>query len=393
MINKNILTKSVQDFINQNLNIAIDKLLFSKPVFENINNSELADQIVAKNKCIKKLPLWFRTSNIYLPKPLSIEQSSSEKSAKYKASLVRGKSLIDLTGGFGVDDYYFAQKIDKVIHCEINKELSEIVKHNTSILKANNIECKNLDSTQYIKENKNKYDWIFIDPSRRNKTKGKVFLIEDCSPNLPEILDDLLDKSENIMVKFAPMLDISEALRKIPFIYKVEVVAVDNNVKEILLFINKKESNDIFYRAINITKHSNDIFDYYPLKTHIPTYSTPKKYLFEPNSAINKTGAFLAICSKFEIDKLSKNSHLYTSEKLIDFPGRRFEIIETAQYKPKLLKNKFKDNKANIAIKNFPDSVEKIRKKTKIKDGGNDYVFFTKDINDKPMVLICKQIF
>ena len=174
-MNKDILHKEVQDFINSNLNTDVSKLIFKGSPFEDISIQEIAAQIESKKKAQNKLPTWFHTSSIYYPNKLNIEQTSSEITANYKANLISGESLIDLTGGFGVDSYYFSKQFKKVTHCEINAALSELAAYNYQQLHALNIKPIHTDGITYLQAQKEQYDWIFIDPSRRSDVKGKVF--------------------------------------------------------------------------------------------------------------------------------------------------------------------------------------------------------------------------
>ncbi|MBC7440546.1 MAG: RsmD family RNA methyltransferase, partial [Flavobacterium sp.] len=208
-MNKSILNIDIQLFINNNISNSIVDLALQKNPFPKENWTEILNQIASKSKAKNKLPTWFSSENIIYPAKISVEQTSSETTANYKSTLVSGENLIDLTGGFGVDDFYFSKKIKNVVHCEINENLSEIVQHNFEILKARNIKCYFGDSLDILKNLNTQFDWIYIDPSRRNDVKGKVFMLKDCLPNVPELLDLYFKFSDNILVKTAPILDIS----------------------------------------------------------------------------------------------------------------------------------------------------------------------------------------
>lgn len=391
-MNNNILTKKIQEFINSNLKSDLTKLILKGSPFENISIQEIAEQILAKSKCEKKLPTWFSCKNIYYPNKLNIEQTSSEVTAKYKSNLVSGNSIIDITGGFGVDALYFSQKVNFVTHCEINNELSQIVSHNLEQLNVTNIKTQINDGIEFLKKSKEKYDWIYTDPSRRNDAKGKVFLLEDCLPNIPENLDILFKKTDNILIKVSPILDITSAINEIKFIKEIHCISVKNEVKELLFILEKNYYQSIKIQTINFTKKGEQVFSFQYNEDISTSFSEPNKYLFEPNSAILKAGGFSQISQQLKIDKLHKHSHLYTSNKLIDFPGRCFEIIHEISYDKKLLKKLIPSKKANITTRNFPETVDQIRKKTGIKDGGNQYLFFTTNFKSDYIVLICKKI-
>jgi hypothetical protein len=391
-LNKAILNNEVQDFINSNLKSDITKLILKGSSFNTVSIQEIAEQIEAKNKCKKKLPTWFTSKNIYYPNKLNIEQTSSEITAKHKANLVSGKTLIDLTGGFGIDSYYFSQKVKNVTHCEINEELSEIVSYNYTELDVKNIKTFAENGFDYLKKINTKFDWIYADPSRRNETKRKVFLLQDCLPNIPENLDFLFQFTNNILLKTSPILDIRSALNELKFVKEIHVVAVENEVKEVLFLLQKNYNQQSDFKTINHTKKSTEIFNFNFNSIFSATYSEPKKYVYEPNAAILKAGAFQQISTLYKINKLQQNSHLYTSENLINFPGRVFKIIQTTTYNKKELAKIIPTKKANITTRNFPDSVAQIRKKINFKEGGNIYLFFTTDINNKRIVLICEKV-
>lgn len=390
---KTILNTEIQEFITQNVSSSISKLALQKNPFPDTEWIRILNQIEAKAKAKEKLPIWFNTKNIIYPSKVSVEQTSSEPTALYKTNIVSGEQLIDLTGGFGVDDYFFATKIKQVVHCEINPELSETVKHNFEQLNIKNIECFSGDSLETLKKLNRKWDWIYIDPSRRNDVKGKVFMLKDCLPNVPENLDFYFENSNAILIKTAPLLDISAGLSELKNVKTIHIVALENEVKELLWELHKDYSGDISLKTVNLNKRAVDTFEFVlNQESKIPDYSLPKNYLYEPNSAIMKSGGFDEVGLSFNLNKLHKHSHLYTSEELISFPGRIFEITNTFLYNKSEMKNYLSGKQSNITTRNFPDSVDTIRKKWKIKDGGNLYTFFTTDVNNNKIVLICAKI-
>ena len=388
-----ILNPEIQKFIDANIGAPVSNLALHKNPFPETNWIEILNQIAAKTKAKDKLPTFFKTENIIYPSKISVEQTSSEKTAQYKASIVNGETLIDLTGGFGVDDLYFSKVMKNVIHCEINEELSAIVKHNFETLQINTIQCEQGDSYEILKNTTRQFDWIYIDPSRRNDAKGKVFMLKDCLPNVPELLSFYFSKAANILLKTAPILDISAGLLEVSNVKCIHIVAVDNEVKELLWELSKSFTGNPVLKTINITSEKREEFSFeLDSISNYPKYGFPKKYLFEPNSAIMKSGGFNEIGIQFNLDKLHQHSHLYTSDNNIDFPGRIFEIQESISYTKNDMKSFLENKKANITTRNFPDSVEEIRKKGKIKDGGNLYCFFTTDMNNHKIVLICTKI-
>lgn len=394
MFNKNILNAEVQQFILHNEKVDISKLILSNSTFEKVTIKEIAEQIEAKKKCEKKLPKWYTQKNIYYPNKLNIEQSSSEITAIYKASLLNGENLIDITGGFGVDTYYFSQKNKEVVYCEMDKRLAEIATHNFCQLKASNISAFNTDGIDYLKNTLQKFTFIYADPSRRSEVKNRVFLLEDSKPNVLSNLDLFFKKSNFVLLKLAPLLDLKSTLRQLKFTKEVHVVSVHNEVKELLFLLEKNYHSEVNIKTINFTKKDIEKCSFkVDDNCFFANYSYPKNYLYEPNVAILKSGAFNQVAAKFNVDKLHKHSHLYTSNGLVEnFRGRIFKIIKVLNYHKKELKKELPTNKANITVRNFPESVAQIRKKTKLKDGGENYLFFTTLVKNEKKIILCKKI-
>ncbi|MHA3787105.1 THUMP-like domain-containing protein [Flavobacterium hauense] len=388
MLLKKFLSEEVQQFIKDNTGKPVTQLALQKNPFPDMEWTEIIGQIAAREKAKEKLPEWFDTDNIIYPSKISVEQTSSEITAKYKSGLISGESLIDLTGGFGVDDYYFSKRLKHVMHCEQDLHLSSIAKHNFEMLGATNIECMPGDSTDTLDILKKHSDWIYIDPSRRNDAKGKVFMLKDCLPNVPEHLDTYFKHAHNILIKTAPILDISAGLGELHSVKGIHIVAVNNEVKELLWILENGFRGTPVLTAINLVKDGEDIFTTSYEPADEAPYSLPKKYLYEPNAAIMKSGAFDAVAHHYDIGKLHKHTQLYTSDELIIFEGRRFVIDEIVPYQKAEMKT-LEGKKMNVTVRNFPMAVEDIRKKWKIKDGGDTYAFFTTNSKNEKVVLVC----
>jgi len=326
-------------------------------------------------------------------KTSSLFGTISEISAQYKASIIKGKTLIDLTGGFGIDCFYFAKKFHKVTHCEMNKNLSEIVHHNYHILGVKNITTITGNGLEILIKNDTNYDWIYIDPSRRNDAKGKVFMLADCSPNIPENISDIFHYAANIMIKTSPVLDLSIGIKELPFIKEIHIIAIKNEVKELLWILEKGYQDKIHIKTINKKKEGQEVFDFNHLEEQNTkaTYNHPQSYLYEPNAAILKSGAFNLIAKRLKVDKLHQHSHLYTSKEYIDFPGRSFKIIDIYPYNKKVIKKHIGKTKGNISIRNFPEAVDQLKNTFKVKDGGENYYFFTTDMQHNKIMIYCKK--
>jgi len=392
-LNNSILNIEIQEFINRNLKSDVSTLILKGTSFPKVDTKEIIEQIEAKKRCKKKLPTWFSSANIYYPNKVNIEQTSSEIAAKYKSNLIAGDAILDLTGGFGVDCFYFSKQFKTVEHCEINESLSNIVAHNYKQLKIKNINTIPIDGISYLSESKRVYDWIYIDPSRRHDNKGKVFFLKDCLPNLPEHLDLLFKHSKHILVKTSPLLDVSIGIDELKYVKTIHVVAINNEVKELLWVLEDKYQEDITIETVNIRKENEEHFSTSINKEaeSESKYHAPLSYLYEPNAAILKAGGFHSISKQLDTYKLHKHSHLYTKDTLIDFPGRRFKVENIVPYNKKELR-KTRISKANITTRNFPETVMQIRKKHKINDGGNIYLFFTTTTEQKRIVIVARKV-
>ena len=391
-MNKSILKSDVQVFINKNISSNIQSLILGGSLFKEVDIKELVEQIEAKKKCQLKLKTWFKTSNIYFPNKLNIEQTSSETTAIIKSNLINGKSLLDLTGGLGVDSYYFSKKFKSVAYCETNAKLAKIAAHNFMILKANNISSLCCDGINFLKNCKEKFDWIYIDPSRRDNKKNKKILIEDCSPNIMIIEDLIYKRTNKVLIKMSPMLDISKAIQLIKNVNTVYVIAVKNEVKELLFHLEKDYNSEITITTINSHHDKSDYFSFkiFQEKTAEAKYSTVKQFLYEPNAAVMKSGAFRLVSEYFKLYKLDINTHLYTSNtKIKNFPGKIYKIISTHNYHKKSIRQIIIGHKANLKTRNFPEKTEKLKKIFKISDGGENYLFFTSNLKNK-IVIDCQ---
>lgn len=390
-MNTALLHKEVQEFIEEHYKDDVSKILFRGSPFREVSAQELGVQLSGKRKAEKKLPLFFNTRGIMYPPTLNLEQTSSEKTAEYKASLVNGDTLIDLTGGFGIDSFYFSKKLKNVLHCEMNPELSELAAHNFEILGAENIQLYTGDGLEFLENSEAAFDWVYIDPSRRDSTGGRVFLLSDCLPNVPDQLDMIFGKTDSILLKTSPLLDLQAGLNELHSVKEIHIVAVNNDVKELLWVLKKGFLGEVKIKTINLGKKKNQTFEAEFGNDHHINYALPKKFLFEPNAAIMKSGLFTSLSAEMDLEKLHPNTHLFTSEVLKDFPGRKFEILEVLPYKKKKLKSQLNFTKAHISTRNFPLSVENLRKQLKLKDGGDTYLFFVTAANEEKLVLICRK--
>ncbi|MGC6284890.1 MAG: class I SAM-dependent methyltransferase [Polaribacter sp.] len=391
-IYEDILASKVQQFIKENYKKDIPSLVLKGSPFSHIPIEELLQQIESKRKAEKKLPYWFSNDGIVYPKKISLEQCSSESTAEYKASIVSGNSLIDVTGGFGIDTYYFSKQFKEVTYCEINEELAAVVEHNLKQLKVDNVSIKATNGIRYLKEVDEPFDVLFVDPSRRDDVKGKVFLLKDCVPYLPPKIPFLLSKAKTLLIKVSPLLDLSQTIKELQFVSEIHIVAVNNEVKELLFVVTKDSDAAIQIQTVNFQHGTVQQFGFEYGESPYSNYEMPQRYLYEPNAAVLKSGGFHHLTHTYEVFKLQEHSHLYTSETLLDFPGRAFEIDAVFPYDKKKITKHLEERKANITTRNFPKSVAQIRKELKLKDGGKIYLFFTKNMKQKLICLVCKKL-
>ena len=372
----------------------------------------IARQTEGRKIIANKLPSWAENMSILFPVKISLEQCSSETTAIYKAGLVRGESLVDLTGGFGVDCSFLSRKFSSVDYVEQNEELCQIAEHNFAALGLN-IRVNNAESVDFLKKMPF-VDCIYIDPARRDIKGKKTADLSLCSPNLLEIRDILLEKCNTLLIKLSPMFDISSALEVFPECKQVHVVSVKNECKELLLLVEKGFCGETEVVCVNLeelgvrseelgisvqTSGEPSLLELSRVKLEITSvasnlkkekgeiisYSFPKSYFYEPNASIMKAGLFKTVANKYNVQKLHPSTHLYTSEELVpNFPGRSFEIKRVT----KVQKKEIQDiEKANLSTRNFPGNVADLRKKLKLKDGGDTYIFAC-TLNDNSKVLI-----
>ncbi|MGE8535032.1 class I SAM-dependent methyltransferase [Chryseobacterium sp.] len=372
-----LINKEIQNYINANLNADLHTLLLKKSPFPEVSMQEIVQQIKGKQVAERKFPFLLKEGIIFPPQ-LNLEQSSSEKTALYKSNILKGSTFIDLTSGFGIDAYYLSQNFDHITLVEQNTELLEIVEHNWNTLgrQANFINKKLED---FLNGNQEHFDVIYLDPARRDQQKNKVFLLEDLSPDILEIQEKLLSISNQVVIKLSPLIDLKYLVSMLPGISRIEIIALKNDVKEVVIFLSKENTDEIICSCVNLESgESAFTFRFGEEENAESEYSEPEKYIYIPNNSILKAGVFNLISQKFGLKKLHPNSHFYTSsEKKGDFPGR---IMEVELIDSKSIKKK---EQYNIISKNYPLKPEEIKKKYGLKDGGDHYLIFTQSKKGK----------
>ena len=389
------------DYIEAHKNCDVSKILLSKKGKNNKFDLKFAAlQIECRNRITGKLPEITKLKRFLFPSLLSTEQATCQSVAQFHSTLFKGKDdILDLTAGLGEDDFYIAPNVNTLTAIEIIPMTATVLEHNMNLYRQN-VNVINDDAYNYLKLAKKqnlRYDAVFIDPARRDKHNKRIFGINDCEPNILNMLEDIKSVSDILYVKTSPMIDITQTISEIPLISDIWIIGVKNECKELLLRINflAQQKNRIIH-TINFYNDS----DAWHLEYPMPYDNTPSKYcnkihdyIYEPNCCIMKAMAFGELSNRYNsLFKIGKNSHLYTSDELLStFPGRKFSVIETIPFKDKYIKGIDKIYpKANISTRNFKISAEEIKRKLKIQDGGDIYIFATM-LNDSIPVLIISQ--
>ncbi|GAB3233786.1 SAM-dependent methyltransferase [Hymenobacter seoulensis] len=358
---------------------------------------DLVRQIQARQKARAKLPTWADNPDLVFPPTLSVEQASSARTAAFKASLVQGERLADLTGGFGVDSAYFAATVSEVHYVERNAALTDVVRYNLAQLGIENVQCHNEDATHFLRNTPDTFDWLYLDPARRDTAAKKIFRLQDCEPDVLRIMPLLLQKSQRVLLKTSPMLDIELAIQELRHVRRLWVVSVDNECKEVLYELTAEPAVDPERFTVNLLrtgKQQEFRLNRAREARAIARYAEPQQFLYEPNVAVLKAGAFKSIGTAFELLKLHQHSHLYTSDTLRpEFPGRIFRIKGVEKYDGQALRTYLgPDVRAHVTTRNFPDTVAEFRHRTGIREGGDLYLFATTNLEGKLMVLVCEKL-
>jgi len=396
-----ILNEDVQEFLSLNEGEDVQKLLLKQKDFQGIPMEWIAQQLTARKKAKTKISNWYNTKGIVYPPSVNLEQSSSDATAKFKLTFLKelikdeGKVIraVDLTGGFGVDTYSLSKRAQHIDYVEPDTDLYELAKHNHKILKGHNITHYNASAEDYLDTLDETIDLLFIDPSRRKGTR-KIFKLEDCEPNVIEIQQQVFQKTEYILIKTSPLLDIQQGLRELNRVCQVIVVAVCNECKELLFLLKRDFSGEPPIRVVELNNYGEIVSDasltIEEEKVATVSFSNPLIYLYEPSAALLKAGAFKWTAGKFQLKKLAVSSHLYTSDEITDFPGKIYKVLEHVKLNNKL-KDQFTNGHANIIIRNFPLTVPEVKEKTGLKEGGDQYLLLTQTEKEK-FVMIAERV-
>jgi 16S rRNA G966 N2-methylase RsmD len=393
-----LLTAPLQEYLRQHENDDVQKLLLKQQEVHGIPTKYIAQLINGRQKIKHKLPSWWARTDLLYPPTLNLEQASSEATAKFKSALLasitsKHKRALDLTGGFGIDTFFLSKAVERFDYVEKDQQLFEITKENFKTLQAVNIECHLTSAEDFIGKSKERFDFVYIDPSRRKESQ-KVFRFSDCNPDITSLQATIFTKTNVLVVKASPLLDIQQGSTDLQNVAEVFVVALDNECKELLFVMRKEFEGEPLIKAIDLRDDGSAIREIAFKKSDetnaVVNFSAPKKFIYEPGASILKAGAFKWISNAYQTAKLAPNTHLYTSEERVKFPGRTFRMIDTVTLDKKL-KNRFEKGYANILTRNYPLSVEEIKKRTGLKEGGEQYLICTQDQKER-LVLIVERV-
>ncbi len=409
------INKDLQAFLLANENADERNLVLRHNLIHGVPSSIVADQISGRRKAKTKLPKFYQAVDIFYPPSIHVEQCSSELTAQFKAKIIAAaldnartnassvlKTGIDLTGGFGVDAFFISQACEQLHYVEPNTALLEIARLNHEVLGATGIRHHAMTAEAFMKSSDQRFDFAFIDPSRRNNTK-KVFRLAECQPDIVRLLPIILEKADRVLLKASPLLDLHQGLIELKTVDKIFVVAVDHECKEVLLLCSRAGVVEPALMGVNLSsrfpgnKKGIEEFSFtFAEETNSKSvFSDPLTYLYEPHSWILKAGAFKTVGRRFSLFKLQVNTHLYTSDQLVEsFPGRIFRIenrskgLRTLSEKPGTtrLKEDFPEGKANVFVRNYPLSPDQLKKKLKLRDGGEKYLIGFSGAKEKFLV-------
>lgn len=386
-------------FIGENKDGDVRRLALGK-VPQGVDMAVALQQIEGYQLARRKLPAWAAREGIIFPPRLALEQCSSEATARLKREMARqllqgeAQRMTDLTGGFGIDCSYLATLFEEVDYVERQTLLCDLARHNFETMGQHHITVHN-DEAEHFLEQMTKTDLVFIDPARRDSNGRKTVTLADCSPNLEALAPQILKKSRFVMAKLSPMLDITQARRELKQMREVHIVSMDGECKEMTIILDQTCQTPhpaICCDMINGDDCKTVVFDPEEEKHIVPEYAeTVGRYLYEPDAAIQKAGAFKSVAKRYRTKALSASSHLYTADDAVtDFPGRSFRVTGTCGFGKEDLRHlRAETPRANISIRNFPASAADLHHRLKIGDGGDTYLFATTLANGDKVLVKC----
>ncbi|AHM61395.1 s-adenosyl-l-methionine-dependent methyltransferase [Flammeovirgaceae bacterium 311] len=399
----------VQQWLQEHAQEEPARLMLQAHLYPGIPVREAVQQLQARQKARYKLPQWYAHPAVLMPPPLSVEQASSEETARYKAQLVyrrmtesgpeksKAGMLADLTGGMGLDSWAFSQVFDKVHYVEQQEELTALAAYNFKQLNSTNVEVHTAEASFFLQQLQQPLEVLYLDPARRDAARNKVVLLSECQPDVVSLLPLLLQKGRQVWVKASPMLDIKGAMQELgQQVQEVQVVSLRGEVKELLFRIEASLQPDPLITAVNLGAEGemeNFSFRYSEESTAAPAVGMPQNYLYDPGAALRKAGAFKLPAIRFNLQKLHPHSHLYTApQHLPNFPGRTFRLLELVKANKKALQKLLPGGRAHLVVRNFPLKAEVLQQKLGLAEGDPHYLFATTLADGRPQLLLCERI-
>lgn len=391
-------TDTLRRFIQEHATDDLTRLLLSASRYPGIDMPFAVEQIASRRQIQEKLPTWYGNENLVFPAKIAAEQCSSEWTAAYKQRLVEaGQHVCDLTGGLGIDSYFFSRKVSSVLYIERFEDYCKAARINFATLGARNIEIRQGNSAELLPQLPPQ-DVFYIDPARRGEGNRRVFALQDCEPDLPALLPLLWEKAPKVIAKLSPMADIRHTLELLPATTSIHVLSIRNECKELLFVMDRSGSYaSPQIHCVHLPRQGEEETFTFTLaeeqETNAPLARHVGRFLYEPNASLLKAGAFKSVSRRFDVEKLHTSSHLYTSDTWKNtFPGRRFSVEEVIPFTGKTVKTLYKTlPAANLTMRNFPLSVEDLRKRLKIKDGGDQYIFATTLSSGEKVLIRCQK--
>lgn len=385
------MNEATQEFIRQHREDDVRQLALKGKSRGEVDLPLALQQIAGWQTARRKLPLWAACDGLLYPPHLNMEQCSSEQTARYKAGLAgEGDCFVDLTGGLGVDFYFMSQGFKQRIYVEQQELLCDTARHNFALLGHDcSVVC---GLAADVLARLDRASVIYLDPARRDQHGARTYSIQDCTPNVLELRDLLLQKADRIILKLSPMLDWHKAVEDLGNVSEVHIVSVQNECKELLLVLQREQSAPLRLVCVN----DNSVFEPSPTVGLLEGRegSVAFSYLYEPNASIMKAGCFDEVADFYHVCELSANSHLFTSDhEIVDFPGRGFRVEAVSSMNKRELKTVLQEvDRANITVRNFPMSVAELRKRLRLKEGGDVYIFATTVSDGAHLLFICRKI-
>jgi 16S rRNA G966 N2-methylase RsmD len=402
------LTDAERRFVREHLLDDPSTLLLHTSPAPDLDVRKVVRQIAARQKARTKLPDWYQREELLFPPPLSVEQGSSQATALYKAGLMSGTHLIDITGGMGVDCYYMSRSFARTTYFEQQPEVARSAAYNFGVLGANQITVRNEEALEALRrqplpqerlpQERLAADCLYADPARRDDQQRKVVQLADCTPDVVTALPLLLACAPRVLVKTSPLLDIDLTIKDLAHVREVHVLGLDSECKEVLYLLDRDlpagQEPQLMVRLLGPEGQPIAALDFTRASeaaAPVP-YGEPLRYLYEPHAALLKAGAFRSVASQYGLVKLAPSSHLYTSDAwLPDFPGRGFAVTAMGRPDARELLPYLPDGKANLTVRNFPATVQELRKKWKVKEGGSTYLFATTLSDGRKVVVVCQK--